>query len=229
MSLLLTHCSVNDSPDCVFDSWVRTKEQLDIHEVHKYYGRLRYGGVSLNQVRAAVQSVCSLDTCSRDEFTELLGELDRRYALVQDVRWEFNMLAEQYGGAITEDDAIFLFKAVHDGYDWRSCWREFVSSRGERMGTRITWDEIEVSLCAQPSLEDDPEQSLFIYKNYHHCKIHIVLLILTICQYTISSISVERIGYWRVKDFYYHALRGVLIQGCYVYLHYHIGVVSKYL
>lgn len=168
MSLLLTHCSVNESPDRVFDSWARSKEYLTVQEVHQCYGRLRYGGVSLNQVRAAVQTVCSLDTCSREEFTELLGELDRRYALVQDLRWEFNLLAQQYGGAITEDDAIFLFKAVHDGYDWSSCWKRFVSSRGQQSGTRITWDEIEVSLCALLSWEDEraiEEQSWLNFSN----------------------------------------------------------------
>lgn len=165
MSLLLTHCSVDDSPDCVFDSWARSKEYLTIQEVHKYYSRLRYGGVSLNQVRAAVECVCSLDVCSRDEFTELLEELDRRYALVQDVRWEFNLLAQQYGGSITEDDAIFLFKAVHDDNSWKGCWQQFVSSREQQTGNRITWDEIEVSLCAVLSWEDDKaieEQSLFL-------------------------------------------------------------------
>ena len=155
MSLLLTRCSVNDSPDFVFDSWARSKEYLTIQEVHHCYSRLRYGGVSLNQVRTAIQTVCLLDACSRDEFTELLGELDRRYALVQDLQWEFNLLAQQYGGSITEDDAIFLFKAVHDDYDWRSCWQRFISSRERQSGTRITWDEIEVPLCAQLSVEDE--------------------------------------------------------------------------
>ena len=165
MSLLLTHCSVNDSPDRVFDSWARSKEYLSVQEVHQCYGRLRYEGVSLNQVRAAVQTVCSsLGACSRDEFTELLGELDRRYSLVQDLRWEFNLLAQQYSGSITEDDAIFLFKAVHDGYDWRSCWEQFVNSRGQQSGTRITWDEIEVPLCTALNWEDErsiEEKSVF--------------------------------------------------------------------
>jgi len=153
--LSLAHCSVNDSPDFVFDSWARSRECLTAQEVHQFYSRLRYGGLSLNQVRAAVQSVCPLDTCSREEFTELLSELDRRYALVQDIQWEFNLLAQQHGGAITEDDAIFLFKAVHDGNDWRSHWQQFIDSRGQQSGTRITWDEVEVPLCVLLSLEDE--------------------------------------------------------------------------
>lgn len=164
MSLLLSHCSVDDSPDRVFDSWARSKEYLTAQEVHQYYNRLRYEGVSLNQVRAAVQTVCSLDACSRDEFVELLGELDRRYALVQDIRWEFNLLAQQYGGSITEDDAIFLFKAVHDGYGWKNGWQRFVSSREQQAGTRITWDEIEVSLCVLANPENEKteeEQGVF--------------------------------------------------------------------
>ena len=155
MSLLLPHCSVNDSPDRVFDSWARSKEYLTVQELHQCYSRLRYEGVSLNQVRAAVQTVCTLDACSREEFTELLGELDRRYALVQDLRWEFNLLAQQYGGTITEDDAILLFKAVHDGYDWKSFWERFINSREQYSGTRITWDEIEVPLCVLLSWEDE--------------------------------------------------------------------------
>ena len=155
MSLLLTHCSVNESPDRVFDSWARSKDYLTVQELHQCYEKLRYGGVSLNQVSAAVQTVCVLDACSRDEFSELLGELDRRYALVQDLQWEFNLLAQQHLGTITEDDAIFLFKAVYDRYDWKSCWEQFVKSREQCSGTRVTWDELEVPLCCLLSWEDE--------------------------------------------------------------------------
>ena len=155
MSLLLTHCSVNDSPDCVFDSWARSKEHLTVQELHQCYSKLRYGGLSLSQVHAAVQTVCSLDVCSREEFVKLLKELDRRFALVQDLRWEFNLLAQQYGGSITEDDAILLFKAVHDNYDWKSCWQRFIRCRDRQSVTRITWEEIEVPLCSLLSLEDE--------------------------------------------------------------------------
>jgi len=36
---------------------------------------------------------------------------------------------------------------VYDGYKWQCLWDQFISSRGQT-GTRITWDEIELPLCA---------------------------------------------------------------------------------
>jgi len=151
MSVLLPPCSVNDSPDCVFDKWSRSLEYLNAEQIHILYGSLRSDGMNLTQVRDVVQMICGSDACNRDEFTLVLKELDRRYALLSDVHWEFNLLAQHYRGSITEQDAQFLFKAVYDGYNWQCIWDQFISSR-QQTGTRITWDEIELPLCAQPVL-----------------------------------------------------------------------------
>lgn len=148
MSLQLAPCGVNESPDAVFDKWTRSLESLNAEQIHILYGRLRIdAGMNLAQVRDVVQLICGSDSCNRDEFTAVLKELDRRYALLADVHWEFNLLAQHYRGSITEQDALFLFKAVYDGYKWQCLWDQFISSRGQT-GTRITWDEIELPLCA---------------------------------------------------------------------------------
>ena len=74
-------------------------------------------------------------------------------------------MAQQYDGSIMEDDAILLFKAVHDYYDCKSCWQRFIRCKGRQSGTRIIWEEIEVPLCVLLSLEDEkkPLKSIVSY------------------------------------------------------------------
>ena len=57
------------------------------------------------QMRAAMAYVCADDTCEESELFDLLQELDRRYFLIQDFRWEFTMLDVSKTDAITEQQA----------------------------------------------------------------------------------------------------------------------------
>lgn len=43
--------------------------------------------------------------CEEFEFLDLLKEMDRRYFLIQDFRWEFSMLDTEGTDTITEDQA----------------------------------------------------------------------------------------------------------------------------
>lgn len=56
-----------------------------------------------------MQYVCSdPSVCDEYEFLDLLKEMDRRYFLVQDFRWEFSMLDTTQTDTITEEQAQYV-------------------------------------------------------------------------------------------------------------------------
>lgn len=121
---------------------------LSAQEVGDLYSSLRHGGVSLRQVRAAVCNVCgTIDgrRVSKGQMRDLFLELDRRYFIVESARWEFAMLDRSRRGVISEQEAMFLFKAIQ-GDPFMGSW---VSFRNQRLnpGSKVTWEELEVPLC----------------------------------------------------------------------------------
>ena len=123
-------------------------------EVSDLYASLRYGGVSIRQLNAAMGKVCSgsldLQTGIRKhELAELLPELDRRYFIIQGAQWEFALLNCHSKGGISEKDALFLFKSVHGSRFVMKSWEAFLKGRADR-GSKVTWEEIEVPLCDIP-------------------------------------------------------------------------------
>ena len=87
--------------------------------------------------------------CRKEEFGEVLKELDRRYFIVQGAQWEFQLLDPEGLKSITQEDGLFLFKAVHKERFMMKSWQAFLAGR-LLSGTRITWAEIEVPLCDIP-------------------------------------------------------------------------------
>lgn len=54
--------------------------------------------------------VCaSHDSCSEEELYGLLQEMDRRYFLLQDLRWEFSLLDKDQKDTITENQARYIY------------------------------------------------------------------------------------------------------------------------
>lgn len=52
--------------------------------------------------------VCaSQDGCTVEELHDLLQEMDRRFFLVQDLRWEFSLLDREQKDTITEHQAMY--------------------------------------------------------------------------------------------------------------------------
>jgi len=49
------------------------------------------------------------DSCSREELYDLLQEMDRRYFLLQDLRWEFSLLDTNRKDTITESQARYNY------------------------------------------------------------------------------------------------------------------------
>ena len=121
---------------------------LSAQKVGELYSNLRHGGVSLRQVRAAVCNVCgTIDggRVSKGQMGDLFLELDRRYFIVESARWEFAMIDRSRSGVISEQEAMFLFKAVQ-GDQFMESWVSF-RKRRQNAGSKVTWEELEVPLC----------------------------------------------------------------------------------
>jgi hypothetical protein len=52
-------------------------------------------------------SCASENSCDIHELFDLLQEIDRRYFLIQDFRWEFSMLDREMKDTITEEEAKY--------------------------------------------------------------------------------------------------------------------------
>nr|KAG5713950.1 hypothetical protein BaRGS_020278 [Batillaria attramentaria] len=76
--------------------------------------------------------------------------MDRRYFLLQDLRWEFSLLDRQNMDAISVEQARWLIQAVHGKHFSRQKWERFLKSRAVP-GSSIGFAEIEVMLCDIPS------------------------------------------------------------------------------
>jgi len=126
--------------------------ELSAQELQSLHAEIRDGGISLAQVKASISEVCATDACDKEELFDVLNEMDRRYFLVRDLKWEFAMLDTERKGTISERSAKFLFQAVHDDFFSQRRWVKFLRSRAAP-GSEISFAEIEVPLCNIPSLD----------------------------------------------------------------------------
>ncbi|PIK57548.1 putative trichohyalin isoform X2 [Apostichopus japonicus] len=132
---------------------VEGKGELSPRQMQSLHEEIRLGGISLGQVKASMEYCCLMDDCCEpSELFDLLQEMDRRYFLVQDLRWEFALLDGEQKDLISEDQARFLFEVVHGNLFSQRRWEKFLNSRPVS-GTGISFVEIEVDLCNIPSRE----------------------------------------------------------------------------
>ena len=59
-------------------------------------------------MKAAIEYTCLTEEIEKSELFDLLQEMDRRYFLIQDFRWEFTMLDREHKDAITEEQAKYV-------------------------------------------------------------------------------------------------------------------------
>ncbi|KAL3868520.1 hypothetical protein ACJMK2_041321 [Sinanodonta woodiana] len=130
-----------------------SKGELTPLEVQQLHGDLRMGGISYEQVLASMKYVCATNTCSPGELYDLLQEMDRRYFLVQDFRWEFSMLDLLQKNTIRIDQARWLLQAVHGRFFSKKRWDQFLQSR-PIVDEDVAFAEIEVMLCDIPNSEE---------------------------------------------------------------------------
>lgn len=126
--------------------------ELTAEQLQELHAGLRDGGISLPQVEASIEAICAAETCDRQELFDVLNEMDRRYYLVRDLRWEFSMLDRENKGTISEREARFLFEAVHDDFFSNRRWLKFLRSRAAP-GSGISFAEVEVPLCDIPTMD----------------------------------------------------------------------------
>ncbi len=65
------------------------------------------------QVKASIEYVCAGDECEMSELFDVLQEMDRRYFLIQDLRWEFTMLDYGNTDTITEEHAKYIIMCIY--------------------------------------------------------------------------------------------------------------------
>ncbi len=76
------------------------KETLQTNEPFYWYSCLH-----VFQIEESIKYTCIGDTCEKSELYDVLQEMDRRYYLIQDFRWEFSLLDEQKVNTISEEKA----------------------------------------------------------------------------------------------------------------------------
>ena len=59
----------------------------------------------LIQVEESIKYACVGDRCDPSEFVDVLQEMDRRYFLIEHLRWEFSMLDPNMSDTISEEQA----------------------------------------------------------------------------------------------------------------------------
>ncbi|XP_076462524.1 uncharacterized protein LOC143294889 [Babylonia areolata] len=126
------------------------KGELNPVQIQILHADMRMGGVSFPQVLASMQYTCVGRYCQVSELFDLLQELDRRYFLLQDLRWEFSLLDRDHSDTISVDQARWLMQAVHGRCFSRPKWERFVKGRAVP-GSGVGFAEIEVMLCDIPS------------------------------------------------------------------------------
>ncbi|XP_078319805.1 uncharacterized protein LOC111120246 isoform X3 [Crassostrea virginica] len=118
------------------------------------HGDIRMGGISLPQVMESMKYVCVHQSqCESTELYDLLQEMDRRFFLIQDFRWEFSMIDVNHKDTISQDEARWFVQTVHGRHFSRKRWEEFVRSR-PIPGSPVAFAEIEVMLCNIPNRLD---------------------------------------------------------------------------
>ncbi|XP_050400885.1 capping protein inhibiting regulator of actin dynamics [Patella vulgata] len=144
----------------VFDQYLTDDSgELTLEQLQILHGDLRIGGISLPQVKASIKYVCATETCDLPELYDLLREMDRRYFLVQDLRWEFSFLDRDKTDTISEEQAKWLTQSVHRDYFSEKKWEYFVRSRLVP-GSGVSFPEIEVMLCDIPNRLEVEEEMM---------------------------------------------------------------------
>ncbi|XP_013404051.1 trichohyalin [Lingula anatina] len=120
---------------------------LQLQSMHQ---EIRMGGISFPQVLASIKYVCASATVDPSEMYDVLLEMDRRYYLVQELRWEFAMLDRQQRDTITEEQAKWFMQSIHGKSFSRRKWDKFIKTRPVP-GSGVSFAEIEVELCNIPN------------------------------------------------------------------------------
>lgn len=130
------------------------KGNLSPIQMQILHGDLRMGGISLPQVMESMKYACVHGSyCEPSELYNLLQEMDRRFFLIQDFRWEFSMIDVNHKDTISQDEARWFVQTVHGRHFSKKKWDEFVKCRPVP-GSPVAFAEIEVMLCNIPNRLD---------------------------------------------------------------------------
>ena len=122
---------------------------LTSNQLQDFHESLYFSPIDPRQIEAAIRTVCggaSRGLCPREQFVDVLDELDRRKSLEEKIYWDFKTLDVEGKGRISLKTALLLFKAVHNELFSMKTWRSFVSQR-EYPDADVCFDEIKMFLC----------------------------------------------------------------------------------
>lgn len=122
---------------------------LTSNQLQDFHESLYYSTIDSRQIEAAIRSICgdgSRGLCPREQFTDVLHELDRRKILEEKIYWDFKTVDVEGKGRISLKAALLLFKAVHNELFSMKTWRSFLSQR-EYPELDVCFDEIKMFLC----------------------------------------------------------------------------------
>lgn len=149
---LIRNANKNTVVEVLFNKYCSDKIQgLKVEELQHLYETIRPDSLSLKQIEASLRTVCESMQCDREDVIDVMREMDRRYFLANDLKWEFALLDRERKGAISEQDARFLFKMVHGDFFSPRRWSKFLKSRAAK-DSLISFSEIEVDLCDIPTM-----------------------------------------------------------------------------
>ncbi|KAK2162247.1 hypothetical protein LSH36_101g03021 [Paralvinella palmiformis] len=127
--------------------------ELSPEQLQMIHSDIRPGTISIQQIKESIKYVCVHNVCEKSELFDVLQEMDRRYYLTENYRWEFSMLDTENKDTIAEDQARWFMENAHAPYFSSLRWQRFVKRRAVP-GSGVSFAEIEVPLCNIPSKED---------------------------------------------------------------------------
>lgn len=143
----------------MFDSLDLSSEGfISCEKLHEFDEFLHYGPICIQHVHAAVSQICGGDgqgTVRRENFLEVLQELDRRRMVEERAYWDFQALDSNADGRLPLKDALLLFRDSYGENFSMTAWERFLSAR-EIAEDEVCFDELRMWLCDLPSQYEAP-------------------------------------------------------------------------
>ncbi|KAK3102812.1 hypothetical protein FSP39_014083 [Pinctada imbricata] len=133
--------------DTACKGFVTDDQLLQLHQ------QIHLVPIALEHVQAAISQVCHVPgQVHRNEFLEVLEEIERRRSTEETAFWDFQALDYNNTHRISLKDALLLFKEFHGDRFSMYTWRQFLESR-INPAADVCFDEIRLWLCDYPQGE----------------------------------------------------------------------------
>ncbi|XP_053377355.1 trichohyalin-like isoform X2 [Mercenaria mercenaria] len=137
--------------EAMFDTVDLTRKGVvTAEQLHEFCENLYYTPICIQHIEGAIKVVCgSSGMVTRQEFLDVLTEVERRRATEEEAYWDFQGLDYTGRNRITPSDTLLLFKEIHGEKFSLATWHRFLSSR-EYPEADVFFDEVRFWLCDLP-------------------------------------------------------------------------------